>query len=141
MVGWARRFGEPFAASRKELLMNGPGSIDYWTNIFTPEGLRKMYIENPELNRLVGWWNRDERLRGYSPAQFVSLMDDLEISKTFVPSFKMQSFKNKCPLLSIDVKEVRYLMENTDGRVGGLYGIDVGRGMDAVRELEMACKE
>ena len=24
-------------------------AIDYWTNIFTPDGLRKMYTENAEL--------------------------------------------------------------------------------------------
>jgi predicted TIM-barrel fold metal-dependent hydrolase len=116
-------------------------SIDYWTNIFTPAGLRKMYIENPELNRLVSWWNMDERLKGHSPEQFVHLMDELGIRKTFVPSFKMQSYKNKTPLLSITVDEVRNLMEKTGGRVGGLYGVDLSRGMDAVRELEIAVKE
>jgi predicted TIM-barrel fold metal-dependent hydrolase len=121
--------------------MSGVEFIDYWTNIFTPAGLRKMYIENPELSRLVSWWNMDERLKGYSPAQFVDLMDQLGIGKTFVPSFKMQSYKNKAPLLSITVDEVRHLMETTGGRVGGLYGVDLSRGMDAVRELEVAIKE
>jgi len=121
--------------------VSGIESIDYWTNIFTPAGLKKMYIENQELNRLVSWWNMDERLRGYSPEQFVGLMDELKIRKTFVPSFKMQSYKCKAPLLSITVDEVRYLMDKTGGRVGGLYGVDLSLGMDAVRELEIAVKE
>jgi predicted TIM-barrel fold metal-dependent hydrolase len=120
--------------------MNG-GAIDYWTNIFTPEGLRKMYIENAELSRLVSWWDMDERLKGYSPDQFVKLMDELGISQTFVPSFKMWSYKSKAPLLSVETSDIRQLMEQTGGRVGGLFGIDISRGMDAVRELEIAVKE
>jgi predicted TIM-barrel fold metal-dependent hydrolase len=116
-------------------------AIDYWTNIFTPEGLRRMYTENPELSRLVSWWNMDERLRGYTPEEFVRHMDELGIEKTYVPSFKMQSYKTRSLLLSVDVADVRNIMEKTGGRVGGLYGFDVGRGMDAVRELEVAVKE
>lgn len=121
--------------------MNGIESIDYWTNIFTPAGLKKMYIDNPELSRLVSWWNMGERLKGYSTEQFVGLMDELGIRKTFVPSFKMQSYKNKTPLLSITVEEVRSLMDKSGGRVGGMYGVDLSRGMDAVRELEVAVRE
>lgn len=121
--------------------MTGTGAIDYWTNIFTPKGLREMYIENPELSRLVGWWHMTDRLRGYTPGQFVEHMDALGIDKTFVPSFKMQSYKSRCLLLNVDVTAVREIMAATDGRVGGLYGFDVGRGMDAVRELEVAVKE
>jgi hypothetical protein len=41
-------------------------AIDYWTNIFTPEGLRYMYLENDELKKLVSWGNMDDRLRGYT---------------------------------------------------------------------------
>jgi uncharacterized protein len=121
--------------------MGGFGAIDYWTNIFTPQGLREMYIENPELSRLVSWWHMDDRLRGYTPDQFVRHMDELGIEKAFVPSFKMQSYKSRCLLLDVRVEDVRDLMAQTGGRVGGLYGFDVGRGMQAVRELEIAVKE
>jgi uncharacterized protein len=121
--------------------VSGSGYIDYWTNIFTPDGLRKMYIENTELNRLVSWWNMDERLRGYTPREFVWTLDRLGIARTYVPSFKMWSYKRRAPLLSIDVQEVRQLMEETEGRVGGLYGIDITRGMDGVKELSVAVKE
>jgi uncharacterized protein len=121
--------------------VTGSGYIDYWTNIFTPDGLRKMYIENPELSRLVSWWSMGERLQGYTPGQFVALLDKLGISKTYVPSFKMWSYKQRAPLLSVDVQEVRQLMHETGGRVGGLYGIDITRGMDGVKELAVAVKE
>ena len=76
-------------------------AIDYWTNIFTPEGLREMYLENEELNKLVSWWKMDERLLGYSPEEFVQLLDKTEIAKVYVPSFKMWSFKHKAPLLDV----------------------------------------
>lgn len=116
-------------------------AIDYWTNIFTPQGLREMYTENPELSKLVSWWSMDERLKGYSPSEFVKLLDDNRIAKVFVPSFKMWSYKRRAPLLDVKVSTVREVMEATQGRVGGLYGIDVTLGMDGVRELEVAVKE
>ena len=117
------------------------GAIDYWTNIFTPTGLRRMYIENPELSRLVSWWNMDERLKGYSPKEFIRLMDDLGIRKVFVPTFKMQSYRSRSLLLDVRVEDVREIMAECEGRVGGLYGYDVGRGWQAVQELEIAVKE
>jgi uncharacterized protein len=116
-------------------------AIDYWTNIFTPEGLRHMYMENDELKKLVSWWNMDERLRGYSPAEFVDLLNQTNIGKVFVPSFKMWSFKHKAPLLNIEASTIRNLMEQCKGRVGGMFGVDVTLGMDGVRALEKAVKE
>jgi predicted TIM-barrel fold metal-dependent hydrolase len=116
-------------------------AIDYWTNIFTPEGLRKMYLENDELSKLVSWWNMDERLKGYTPAEFVAMLDQVGVSKVFVPSFKMWSFKRKAPLLDVEASTVRDLMESCKGRVGGLFGVDVTLGMDGVRALEKAVKE
>jgi len=121
--------------------MNGVKAVDYWTNIFTPAGLRKMYVENPELNQLVGWWSMEERLRGYSPRELLSLFDKLGISNTFVPSFKMWSYKTKSLLLSIEATEIRDLMAASGGRIGGLFGIDLSRGIAAARDLEIAVKE
>jgi len=121
--------------------MNGVKAVDYWTNIFTPAGLRKMYVENAELNQLVGWWSMEERLRGYSPCELLSLFDKLGISNTFVPSFKMWSYKTKSLLLSIEATEIRDLMAASGGRIGGLFGIDLSRGIAAARDLEIAVKE
>ena len=121
--------------------MSKPGAIDYWTNIFTPEGLRKMYLENEELAPVVQWWRMDDRLKGYSAADFVRLMDDLGIAKTYVPSFKMQSWRRRAPILSVEAEVVRDLIQECGGRVGGLFGIDIAKGMAAVRELEVAVRD
>ena len=116
-------------------------AIDYWTNIFTPEGLRKMYLENDELSKLVSWWSMDERLKGYTPAQFVEMLDQTGVGKVFVPSFTMWSYKNKAPLIDIAPSTIKSLMDQCPGRVGGMFGIDISKGMDGVRELERAIKE
>lgn len=116
-------------------------AIDYWTNIFTPEGLKKMYVENEELAPVVEWWRMDDRIKGYTATQFISLMDDLGIRKTFVPSFKMQSWKRRAPSLDIEASSVRELIEQCGGRIGGLFGIDISKGMQAVKELEIAIKD
>jgi len=121
--------------------MDRPEAIDYWTNIFTPEGLHKFYLENDELSGVVKWWGMDDRLRGYQPEQFVAMLDENNIGKVYVPSFKMWSYKKRAPLLSVDVSEVRKLMAACRGRVGGLFGIDVTRAMDGVRELQTAVRD
>jgi predicted TIM-barrel fold metal-dependent hydrolase len=116
-------------------------AIDYWTNIFTPQGLRKMYLENDELSAIVKWWSMDERLKGYEPEAFVQMLDEHRIRKVFVPSFKMWSWRKRAPLLSIEVDEVHALMQACGGRVGGMFGVDITRGMDGVRDLERAVKD
>lgn len=121
--------------------MTQPMAIDYWTNIFTPDGLRRMYTENEELAPVVRWWSMDERIRGYQPDAFVRLLDECRIEKVYVPSFKMQSYKRRAPILSVEADDVRALMAACPGRVGGLFGIDVTLGMGAVRQLEVAVRE
>ncbi len=116
-------------------------AIDYWTNIFTPDGLRKMYTENEELAPVVKWWDMDDRIKGYEPADFVELLNTCNIEKVYVPSFKMQSYALRKLILSISEEDVRALMAACPGRVGGIYGIDITRGMAAVRELEIAIRE
>jgi len=116
-------------------------AIDYWTNIFTPEGLRKMYLENDELSHVVRWWSMDERIKGYTPEAFVAMLDATGVGKVYVPSFKMWSYRKRAPLVSIEVEDIKALMERCRGRVGGLFGIDITRGMDGVRALETAVKE
>ncbi len=116
-------------------------AIDYWTNIFTPDGLRKMYTENEELAPVVKWWSMDDRIKGYDPVAFVELLDACNIEKVYIPSFKMQSYALRKLILSVEQEDIRALMAACPGRVGGLYGIDITRGMDAVRELEIAVRE
>ena len=70
-------------------------AIDYWTNIFTPQGLDRMYMQNDELSAIVKWWSMDERLKGYEPEAFVRMLDENRIRKTFVPSFKMWSYRKR----------------------------------------------
>jgi predicted TIM-barrel fold metal-dependent hydrolase len=116
-------------------------AIDYWTNIFTPEGLRRMYTENEELAPVVKWWSMDERIKGYTPEAFVKMLDENHVEKVYVPSFKMQSYKRRAPTLSVEAEDVRALMAACPGRVGGLFGIDISLGMEAVRQLEVAVRD
>lgn len=116
-------------------------AIDYWTNIFTPDGLRKMYTENEELAPVVKWWRMDERIKGYEPDAFVAMLDDCGIEKVYLPSFKMQSYQHRELNLSVEASDVRDLMHRCEGRVGGLFGINISHGLKAVRELEVAVRE
>lgn len=118
-----------------------PPSVDYWSNIFTPEGLRHVYLENEELRHIVEWWSMDDRLKGYTVDAFVRMMDDLNIRKVFVPSFQMWNYVGRRPLFSISAEDVATLIVASKGRVGGLFGFDVTQGMEAIRKFERAVKE
>ncbi len=81
-----------------------------------------------------------ERIRGYEPAAFIRIMDELGIRRVYIPTFKMWSYLKRAPQLSIDVDEVLPLMEAYPDRIGGLFGIDVSQGMDGVYEMEDAVR-
>src|SRR5690606_3748849 len=81
------------------------------------------------------------RLKGYDCEAFVRMMDENNIRKVFVPSFKMWNYATKRPLFDIHAEDVATLIRESGGRVGGLFGIDVSQGMGAVRALETAVRE
>lgn len=63
------------------------GVIDYWCNIFTPEGIRACFTEQAELAEVFRWWKLEDHLEGYSPREFVGLLDraGVEISTAPIP--------------------------------------------------------
>lgn len=116
-------------------------AIDCWTNVFTPEWLRRMYIETDELFDLVKWWDMDERLRGFSPAELVAEMDRLGISRTCVPAFQLYSYKQKRLLWDFSSEDVAALIEQAPGRLFGLAGINPLKKMEGVRDLRRSVEE
>ena len=116
-------------------------AIDCWTNMFTPEWLHKMYIETDELFDLVQWWDMEERLRGYTPAELVAEMDRVGIERTCVPAFQLYSYKKKQLLWDFSSEDVQALIEQAPGRLFGLAGINPLRKMEGVRDLRRSVEE
>jgi hypothetical protein len=116
------------------------GVIDYWCNLFTPEGIRACFAKQPELAEVFRWWRMEDRLRGYSPAEFLERMDAAGVEMVLVPAAKMRSFRTQELIWDVAVRDVAELIESAPDRFGGLYGINPWRRMDGVHELEDAVR-
>lgn len=116
------------------------GVIDYWCNLFTPEGIRACFLEQEELREVFRWWRLEDHLRGYPPAEFLALLDAAGVEMVLVPAARMRSFRSQRLLWDVPVRDVAELIEGAPDRFGGLYGIDPWTRMDGVRELEDAVR-
>ena len=44
-------------------------AIDYWCNIFTPEGIDRCFRQPNEIAQVVKWWGMESRLVGRTPSE------------------------------------------------------------------------
>lgn len=116
------------------------GVIDYWCNLFTPEGIRSCFTDQEELREVFRWWQMEDRLKGYAPGEFLGLMDEAGVEMVLVPAAKMRSFRTQSLIWNVPVRDVAELMETAPDRFAGLYGIDPWTRMEGVRELEDAVR-
>ena len=109
-------------------------TIDYWCNLFTPEGLRKAFEEPKEVADVVKWWGL--KFKSYQPAEFVAHLDEAGVAAVMVPAAKMNSWQTQQLIWNLSEEEVLAACDAAPGRVYGLVGIDPREGMEGVRRLE-----
>lgn len=119
--------------------MEDTKAIDILYHLFTPEAVQKNYYEQPEFQRIMKWWKIEKK--SYTPEQFVAMMDDSGVEKVFIPTDKMQGYRDQRPIWDIQIEEVAAVIEQYSDRFVGLAGINPLARMDGVRELERAVKE
>ena len=113
------------------------GAIDYWCNIFTPEGLKQTFQDPDEVADVVRWWGMEDRIVGRSIEDFVSVMDESDVDTVLIPSAKMASYRTSQLLWDVKEEQVEELVDRApDGKVYGLVGIDPREGMDGVARLQ-----
>ncbi|MGH6880804.1 amidohydrolase family protein [Hypericibacter sp.] len=116
-------------------------AIDILCNDFSPEGIRKNYAENEEEKSRFAQVGRTHNFVGYETPEFLRRMDALGVEKLLVCAIKTWSYKHQRPLESSSVEEVAALMAQAPGRIFGLYGVNVHRGMAGVAEFERSVRE
>ena len=116
------------------------GAIDYWCNLFTPDGIRALFSEEEELREVFRWWGLEDHLKGYSAKEFLDRLDEAGVEMILVPAAKMRSFKRQQMIWDVQVRDVAELCESAPDRIGGLYGINPWSRMEGVRELEDAVR-
>jgi uncharacterized protein len=109
-------------------------AIDYWCNLFTPEGLRKTFEEPEEVANVVKWWGL--KVQSYSPDEFIAYMDRTGMEAVMIPAAKMNSWITQRLIWDVSEEEVLEVCEQAPGRIFGLIGIDPREGMDGVRKLD-----
>lgn len=110
------------------------GAIDYWCNLFTPEGIKQTFEDPAEVADVVKWWGL--KFTGMSVPEFTKYMDDAGVDMVLIPSAKMASFETSQLIWDITEEQVVEVAEAMPGRVKGLVGIDPRSGMAGVRNLE-----
>lgn len=117
------------------------GAIDVWCNLFTDEGIRIVFTENPEVSFMMGeQWGRSHLMVGYEPEEFLERMDEVGVERLIVPALKQNLYRDQS-LVAVPWESVAKLIERFPDRISGLYGVDPRKGMKEVREFERAVRD
>jgi predicted TIM-barrel fold metal-dependent hydrolase len=116
------------------------GSVDYWCNMFTPEGLKRQYVDPPEFAWPAQKWGISKRLTGRSVEDFIAMMDQTGFGRVGIPAAKVYNWKHRHLIWDLGVEDVAPLVDKYPERFFGLYGINPLMGMEGVRELESAVR-
>ena len=110
------------------------GAVDYWCNLFTPEGIKHTFQDPPEVADVVKWWGLE--FTGMSVPEFTRYLDDAGVDVVLIPSAKMASYQTNQLVWDVKEEQVVEVAEAMPGRVRGLVGIDPRTGMRGVRHLQ-----
>ncbi len=121
--------------------MSDVGAIDYWCNLFTPEGLRRLYVEPPEFAWPARHWGISGRLAGRSIEGFLEMMDRTGFARVGIPATKVYNWVDRHLVWDLGIGDVAPIVDRHPDRFFGLYGINPLSRMRGVRELEVAVRE
>ena len=117
-------------------------AIDAWCNFFTPEGIRIVFTENPEVAFMMGdQWGRHHLMVGYEPEEFFDkVMDPAGVEWVVCPALQQYLYRDR-ELVRVPWESVAEVVQSHPNRVSGMYGIDPHSGMKGVKEFELAVTE
>ena len=117
------------------------GAIDYWCNLFTPEGIDKCFVQPDELREAFEWLNISHHLKGFDVPSFLKVLDAAGVDKVMVPAAQMAAFDSKQLIWDLSAAEIAAVCVQAPHRVHGLAGVNPWKRMDGVRAVEHAVKE
>lgn len=112
--------------------------IDYWSNMFTPAGLKQLYLDPPEFSWPAEAWSLRERLAGRDVENFLTMMDEVGLTKVAIPAAKVYNWRDRRLIWDVGVNQVEDIVSAAPDRFIGLYGINPLERMAGVRALEDA---
>lgn len=120
--------------------MTKTAAIDYWCNLFTPEGLKRLYVDPPEFAWPAQQWGIRDRLAGRSVEEFLAMMDRTGFARVGIPAAKVYNWRHRHLIWNLDISDIAPLVDKFPKRFFGLYGINPLLRMEGVKELESAVR-
>ena len=111
--------------------------VDYFCNIFTPVGLKKIFMDNPDVHEVMQWWGIEDRLKGHTAEAFIEeVLDPAGVAKVLIPVSALGSYDRPGQVFTPDPEDVIPLLEAFPERYFGLARINPYERMKGVREIE-----
>jgi predicted TIM-barrel fold metal-dependent hydrolase len=117
------------------------GVVDIWHQPFTPDLMKRCYIDDEEQRRLIERWHLSDRVVGRSPQEFVEDMNRNGVAKVLIPSLQIRSFVHQRMQWSFAPAEIQAIIRDHPDRLYGLFGINPYSRMSGVRDLETSVRE
>lgn len=114
-------------------------AIDYLCGDFTPEGIRKNFIEGDEREIL-------ERIgktapEGREPKEFMANLSKVGVEKILVVALISWNYWRQRPVEETTVEEIVKLRDGFQDRIYGLFGVNPLRRLEGVKQLERVVKD
>jgi hypothetical protein len=118
-------------------------AIDYHCNLFTPEAVKKKYLDEHEGHTEYKRFGRHVgSMKGYTVEDFIKMMDELGIEKGVTPAWQWKSYLDGSILWDESPELIHSVLTAPHpDRFVGLFGINPMERMEGVRKLEKAVKE
>lgn len=117
------------------------GIIDIWHQPYTPDMMKRCYVDDEEQGKVIEWWGLGDRVKGRSPQAFLADMDRHGIDKVLIPSLQIRSFVHQRMQWAFSADEIHAIIKDHPQRLHGLFGINPYSRMAGVRALERAVRE
>lgn len=121
--------------------MSDPSIVDYWSNLFTSQGLKRLYRDPPEFAWPAGAWSLGGRLSGRTVEEFINMMDESGVAKVGIPAMKLYNWKERHLIWDLHPRDISNVLDAAPDRFFGLYGINPLECMSGVKNLESAIRD
>lgn len=119
--------------------MNKP--IDILGHLFTPQSIKKHFIDDEEESEVFENVGRARELRGYTVEEFKTYAAEAGLGRTNIVAFYGWSYRRQQPYLRVTPEEVYEVTRQLPGLAYGLFGVNPFDALAGVRHLERSVKE
>jgi predicted TIM-barrel fold metal-dependent hydrolase len=118
-----------------------PGAIDTLANHFTPENIQRNFLGSPSEVETFTRLGLMDNLRGHTPSEFVTYLDDQGVDKVLITAIQTWSTFDQKPAVCTSAEELSEAMRVAPDRILGLFGVNPFWRMEGARALEHAVRE